>query len=75
MEQEINNWLKRGFRYAYHYRNGGTLASALISKQVTTNEASAKDKALSILYSDPTVKVWHLETELNKILASVDKND
>ena len=75
MEKEIQRWIDRGFRYAYHYREGGTLASALLSKQLTTNEEMASRKALSVLYSDPTVKVWHLETELNKIHASVDKND
>jgi|TARA_R110000782_G_C14744957_1_gene406533 hypothetical protein len=67
LRQEIERNLRGGFRFAFHYREGGTLSGALTFKFVTTSRITAESTALSTLYSDPLVQVWDLKEELKAL--------
>ena len=65
MKKELNNFIDKGFRYAYAYRPDATLQDALTYKLVATCETMARQKALSAHYKgEKEVKVWELKKEL-----------
>lgn len=66
---QLNKFIKYGYRYAYSYKQGGTLESALTFKMITTSKQLAKEMAERIhiaVGSDiiREVNVWDLKEEL-----------
>lgn len=65
MKKAIEGWMSRGFRYAFHYREGATLEDALTHRFVATNEAAAFSSARGMHTTEEKFpKVWSLEKEL-----------
>jgi hypothetical protein len=63
MNQEIQKWIDKGFKYAFTY-NGKGLDHALKHKFVTTNEPYAIKQAKNILAKEKNVRIFDLNEQL-----------